>query len=97
VVAGLQVVVEAEVVELQAVVEAVEEEGVQIISKFTSDQFVQACLSVQCTKLGHCNGDNFNIPAELQSPNWNCTIIWVEFQNLPRLAEFATGNLNGLF
>jgi hypothetical protein len=62
---------EAEEAGLQAVVEAVEEEGVQlqIISKFTSDQFVQACPSVQCTKLGHCNGDNFNIPAELQSPN----------------------------
>ncbi len=90
---------EAEEAGLQAVVEAVEEEGVQlqIISKFTSDQFVQACPSVQCTKLGHCNGDNFNIPAELQSPNWNCTIIWVQFQNLPWLTEFATENLNGLF
>jgi hypothetical protein len=45
--AGLQAVVEAEEAELQVVVEAVEEEGVhlQIISKFTSDQFVQACLS----------------------------------------------------
>jgi hypothetical protein len=38
---------EAEEAELQAAVEAVEEEGVQlqIIRKFTSDQFVQACLS----------------------------------------------------
>jgi len=45
--AGLQAVVEEEEAELQAVVEAVEEEGVQlqIIRKFTSDQFVQACLS----------------------------------------------------